>query len=210
VLTEQGKPDAQVWSELETEFNAKIARLEEEFRTIAISNEPTVVAEGEFERLQQIAAHTVSDWYGHPVPLLDEQEVRLLSIRKGTLRDAERQQIESHVLHTYNFLKQIPWTPEITGIPDIAIGHHEKLNGTGYPQKLLAADIPLQTRMMTISDIFDALAAVDRPYKNAVSTERALNILETAVDDGEIDANLFQVFVGARVFEKWHTEPFPY
>ena len=90
------------------------------------------------------------------------------------------------------------------------MGHHEKLNGRGYPHKLSAPDIPIQTRMMTISDIFDALSAADRPYKRAVPIERALHILDLAVKDGELDAELFSLFVDARIFEQWLIEPHPY
>ena len=114
------------------------------------------------------------------------------------------------MVHSYRFLSQIPWTREIRQIPAIAVGHHEKLNGTGYPHKLSAAAIPLQTRMMTISDIFDALAAVDRPYKKAVPIERALDILKDAVNDGELDGVLFDLFVEARVFDRWKIEPTAY
>src|SRR5205807_5615895 len=180
------------------------------FETILKSNEPTVLAEGNFERLLDIAAHRFQSFSGEEHPLLKEDEVRLLSIRKGSLDDAERLQIESHVVHTFNFLEQIPWTKEIRSIPAIARGHHEKLNGKGYPYKLSAVEIPVQTRMMTISDIFDALSASDRPYKKAVSLERALDILKFAVKDGEIDPVLFQLFLDAKVYERWKTEPFPY
>ena len=104
--------------------------------------------------------------------------MRLLSIPKGSLDAAERQQIESHVVHTFNFLSQIPWTKELRGVPEIARAHHEKLNGDGYPYKLRGDEIPLPTKMMTICDIFDALTASDRPYKRAVPIERALSILD--------------------------------
>jgi HD-GYP domain-containing protein (c-di-GMP phosphodiesterase class II) len=123
---------------------------------------------------------------------------------------SERRQIESHVVHTVNFLQKIPWTKEIRNIPGIARGHHETLNGTGYPYKLSAAEIPVQTRMMTISDIFDALAASDRPYKKAVSLERALDILKFSVKDGELDPVLYEMFMAAKVYELWKVEPYPY
>ena len=134
----------------------------------------------------------------------------MLSIRKGSLDDTERLQIESHVVHTFKFLQQIPWTKEIKSIPAIARGHHEKLNGLGYPFKLAAPEIPIQTRMMTISDIFDALSASDRPYKKAVSFERALEILGFAVKDGEVDPHLFELFKEGKVWERWKVEPYPY
>ena len=192
------------------EAQQHLGEMDEFFKFVLQSNEPTVLAEGSFERLLDIAARRFADFDGEEQSLLTEDEVRLLSIRKGSLDDMERRQIESHVVHTFNFLQQIPWTREIRAIPDIARGHHEKMNGLGYPYKLSAPQIPLPTRMMTISDIFDALSASDRPYKKAVSLERALDILGFAVKDGEIDPKLFQVFLDSKVFERWKIEPFPY
>jgi response regulator RpfG family c-di-GMP phosphodiesterase len=186
------------------------AQLEVDLDAIEGANHPTVVADGAFDRLPVIAALTYSDVDGSEQPLLFEEEVQLLSLRRGSLSDDERREIESHAVHTYRFLSQIPWTREIRKIPTIAVSHHEKLNGTGYPYHLCAADIPLQTRMMTISDIFDALSAVDRPYKQAVPIERALDILKDAVTDGELDPVLFSLFVEARVFDRWTVEPYPY
>ena len=197
-------------AEFEAELVDENARLARDLGAIERAMEPTVVPDGTFERLAAIAEVTFADVDGSTQPLLHDEEVRLLSLRKGSLSEDERREIESHVVHSYRFLSQIPWTREIRRIPAIAVGHHEKLNGTGYPHKLSAAAIPLQTRMMTISDIFDALAAVDRPYKKAVPIERALDILTDAVKDGEIDGVLFDLFVEARVFDRWKIEPTPY
>ena len=194
----------------ESDLQAAIARLDQQLAEIERANEPTVLPDGSFERLREIAAQTFGDIDGTARPLLREEEVRWLSLRKGSLSERERQQIEAHVVHTYRFLRQIPWTSEIRRIPAIALGHHEKLNGTGYPYKLSAPDIPVQTRMMTISDIFDALSAADRPYKKAVPVERALSILEQTVKDGELDADLFDLFLEARVYDRWLVEPHPY
>jgi HD-GYP domain-containing protein (c-di-GMP phosphodiesterase class II) len=192
------------------ELANQLTELDRFLKTVVDANEPTVMPEGSFDTLLDIAAKQYLDVDGSGRTLLNEDEVRLLSIRKGSLDDEERKQIESHVVHSYNFLQQIPWTKEIRNIPLIARGHHEKLNGKGYPYKLASKDIPVQTRMMTISDIFDALAASDRPYKKAVSLERALQILEFSVKDGELDPNLFSIFLEAKVFEKWKVEPFAY
>jgi HD-GYP domain-containing protein (c-di-GMP phosphodiesterase class II) len=126
--------------------------------------------------------------------------VRFLSIPRGSLDADERRQIESHVVHSFNFLAQIPWTPEFRAIPEIARAHHEKLNGKGYPFGLNSGQIPVQAKMMTICDIFDALSASDRPYKRAVPTDRALDILKLCVRDGEIDPELFRVFLDAQVY----------
>ncbi|HVH86218.1 MAG TPA: HD domain-containing phosphohydrolase, partial [Terriglobales bacterium] len=193
----------------DTELRERLEEVDEFFETVLKADEPSVLPEGSFERLAEIAARYYRDFDGREKPLLMSDEVRLLSIRKGSLDDNERLQIESHVVHTVNFLKQIPWTSEIRHIPEIARGHHEKLNGQGYPYKLSAPEIPVQTRMMTISDIFDALSAADRPYKHSVTLDHALDILHASVEDGELDASLFRIFLEAKVYEKWKVEPHP-
>jgi HD-GYP domain-containing protein (c-di-GMP phosphodiesterase class II) len=194
----------------EAQLAGELAVLDAHLADVQRANEPSVLPAGSFERLVEIASVTFSDVDGSLRTLLGEDEVKVLSLRKGSLSELERMEIESHVVHTYRFLSQIPWTGEIDRIPAIAVGHHEKLNGSGYPYKLAAAEIPIQTRMMTISDIFDALSASDRPYKKAVPIERALQILEAAVNDGELDRDLFALFVGARVYDRWQVEPYPY
>jgi HD-GYP domain-containing protein (c-di-GMP phosphodiesterase class II) len=188
----------------------QLREIDEYLAAIIWANEPTVLPEGNFDRLLEIARLHYEDLEGRKHPVLTPDEVRMLSIRQGSLDEEERLQIESHVLHTVSFLQQIPWTNELSNVPEIARGHHEKLNGGGYPYKLSAPEIPLQTRMMTIADIFDALAAADRPYKKAVSIERALDILDLSVKDGELDAGLFNVFLAARIFDHWKIEPRAY
>ncbi|HSP15754.1 MAG TPA: HD domain-containing phosphohydrolase [Thermoanaerobaculia bacterium] len=187
---------------LDAEMEERLARLKKDFSVIAQSNEPTVLPEGEFQYLQDLATRRFDDIEGEKRFLLEPEEVRILSIRKGNLDSGERGEIESHVTHTFNFLQKIPWTRDLISIPDIAYAHHEKLNGRGYPRKLTAADIPLQSRMMTVSDIYDALTASDRPYKRAVTTERALDILKMEVGDGLLDASLVDTFIEAKVFER--------
>jgi HD-GYP domain-containing protein (c-di-GMP phosphodiesterase class II) len=199
-------------------YDEMVERLDAERRTrrdeltcfleaIVRANEPTVLAEGSFEALQQIRDRTFVDFEGRTRPLLEEHELQYLMIRKGNLDDAERREIESHVTHTFRFLEQIPWTRELRAIPQIAYGHHEKLNGRGYPNALDGSAIPVQTRMMTIADIYDALTATDRPYKRAVPAERALEILHMEAKEGMLDAVLLDAFVQARVFEQVRTGP---
>jgi len=210
-LLEKGRDE---FLKAQPSFDGKLAdavrELDQHFQAVLEANEPTVLPAGNFEGLEKIAGVHYVDVDNASKPLITREEVHLLSIRKGSLDDSERRQIESHVLHTFNFLQQIPWTNEISQIPEIARLHHEKLNGEGYPYKLSAPEIPLQTRMMTISDIFDALAAADRPYKKAVSVERALDILGLAVKDGELDPDLVNLFKTARVYDRWKTESFAY
>jgi HD-GYP domain-containing protein (c-di-GMP phosphodiesterase class II) len=124
--------------------------------------------------------------------------VACLSVTRGTLTPTEIDQIRGHVAHTFQFLSQIPWGKQFRRVALIAGAHHERLNGTGYPNRLRAEEIPLQSKMMSISDIFDALTASDRPYKKAVPIERALDILGYEVKDGHIDADLLRVFVEAK------------
>jgi len=177
-------------------------QLARQLDAIVQANEPTILPEGSFEELKQINAITYVDFDGVERRLLDDDELQFLMIRKGNLDDAERREIESHVTHTYRFLEQIPWTRELRGIPEIAYGHHEKLNGRGYPRAVTADAIPVQTRMMTISDIFDALTATDRPYKRAVPWDRALDILKMEAKEGMLDEHLLASFITARVFDQ--------
>lgn len=186
---------------LEARLRARRVELERYRQAILRANEPTVLAEASFAELELLAGEKYSDPNGDEQPLLTERELRFLSINKGNLDDAERKEIESHVSHTYRFLQQIPWTRELRGIPAIAYGHHEKLNGRGYPRQVEAPAIPVQTRMMTIADIYDALTASDRPYKRAVSVTHALDILHAEAHEGLLDRDLLATFVGARVYE---------
>lgn len=169
--------------------------------TILRANEPTVLPEGDFSTLAAIAAASFTDRFGHRTQLLNESEAAILSIPKGSLSDIERQEIESHVIHTYHFLRQIPWTPELCAVPAIAYGHHEKLDGRGYPRGVKSEDIPVQSRIMTVADIYDALTAADRPYKKAVTVEKALDILANEAKEGMLDADLVDLFIDSRAFE---------
>jgi HD-GYP domain-containing protein (c-di-GMP phosphodiesterase class II) len=104
------------------------------------------------------------------------------------------------VTHTYKFLTKIPWTHELRRVPEIAWAHHEKLDGTGYPNGLTAEFIPVQSKMMAIADIYDALTAWDRPYKKAVPTDRALDILHEEARSGHVDGQLLDVFTTSRIY----------
>ena len=106
------------------------------------------------------------------------------------------------MIHTYEFLARIPWTREFRRIPEIARSHHEKLDGTGYPEGRQGGEIPVQSRMMTIADIYDALTAGDRPYKKAISSAEALDILDHERQAGHLDGALLDVFVEAKIYEK--------
>jgi len=192
---------AEALRDLDNEYQMRQAEIEDHLQFVLQVNEPTVLPAGNFERLLEIAKRTYGDIRGVERTYVTPEEVRFLSIPKGSLDPEERLQIESHVIHTFNFLAQIPWTKEIKAIPMIARAHHEKLDGSGYPYKLREPQIPAQTKMMTISDIFDALSASDRPYKKAVPMQKALDILAMDVKSGALDPVLFQLFVDAKIFQ---------
>jgi len=187
-------------AEFRRELETDLREIDEIFDFIVRCNEPTVLREGNFDRLGELALRQFTDVTGRRQPLLSLNEIRLLSIDRGSLDDEERRQIQSHVNYTQSFLQQIPWTKDIKNIPAIASAHHEKLDGTGYPRSLAAPEIPFQSKMMTISDIYDALSATDRPYKRAVPRERALEILHDEAKRGMIDSELLRLFREAEIF----------
>jgi HD-GYP domain-containing protein (c-di-GMP phosphodiesterase class II) len=187
---------------LSEDFDQRLKRIEQYLESIIDANEPNLLEQHQSQKLREIAQQSFIDPRGIERPYLNPGEIKLLSIPKGSLDASERLEIESHVVHTFNFLSQIPWTKELQKVPEIARAHHEKLNGTGYPYKLHGDQIPLPTKMMTICDIFDALTASDRPYKRAVPIARALSILEDCVRDGELDPDLFRVFHEEKIYER--------
>lgn len=185
---------------LDRELSAELDQLREWLDAVLTANEPSVLSEDKASMLAFLAEYMYEDIDAQRRPLLQPEEFHFLSIRKGTLDEVERLEIESHVTHSYRFLIKIPWTPTMNNVPQIAYGHHELLDGSGYPRKLQGPEIPVQARMMTIADVFDALTATDRPYKPAVPVEKALEILRREFE-GKIDMDLLDVFIAKRVFE---------
>lgn len=201
ILLKKSRKEAEArMKAVDAEASRLLAELDRYVEFVTRVNEPTILPLTEFELLTEISQKTYRDPRGAERPFITPEEVRYLSIPRGSLDPDERRQIESHVVHSFNFLAQIPWTAEYRGIPEIARAHHEKLNGQGYPNGLTATDIPVQAKMMTICDIFDALSASDRPYKRAVPTDRALDILQLCVRDEEIDSELFRLFLEAQIY----------
>jgi len=191
---------AAVLDEIDKRLAEELTQLNQWVLSITSANEPTVLPEDKASMLEFLSQQTYYDMSGKPHPMLDPQEFRFLSIRKGTLDPQERLEMESHVTHSFHFLTKIPWTPVMRGIPEIAYGHHEKLDGSGYPRRLSGDQIPVQARMMTISDIFDALTAQDRPYKRAVPVRTALDILHAEAEEGKLDKDLLEVFVAKKIY----------
>ena len=188
-------------TEIDRRLEEELAQLDKWIDSIVVANEPSVMPEDKASTIQFLAQQTYYDIAGRPHPMLEPQEFRFLSIRKGTLDPQERLEMESHVTHSFHFLTKIPWTPVMRSIPEIAYGHHEKLDGSGYPRGLAGDQIPLQARMMTISDIYDALTAQDRPYKRAVPPTTALDILHEEANQGKLDRDLLEIFIAKKIYE---------
>ena len=187
---------------MEQEYESSLEKVDNFHEAIRESNVPNVLPEASPEILNDIVATTFRSFENEQVPYITRDELHFLAIPKGSLDLDERQQIQSHVTHTYNFLMQIPWTANLAHVADIAHGHHEKLDGTGYPRGIGADDIALQTRIMTVSDIFDALTASDRPYKNALSESRALEILDLEAEAGMLDSSVVRLLISSELYRK--------
>ncbi|MFA5027601.1 MAG: HD domain-containing phosphohydrolase, partial [Candidatus Methylomirabilota bacterium] len=185
---------------LDEEMGRRLTEIDNELRFVLEANKPTVLPSGGFERILDIAAKMYEDDDGGRQPFLTEKEAENLSIAKGSLNVQERLEIESHVTHTFRFLRQIPWTKDLRRVPAIAYAHHEKLTGKGYPNSLNGEDIPFQSKMMAICDIYDALTAADRPYKRALPPEKAIEILNYEVKDGNVDRELVRIFTESQVW----------
>ena len=198
----RGQAYARQAARLDGELAAALAELDEALDVILTMNEPTVHSQDLAGQLLRITTRAWADHHGRRRTLLTPAETGVLAISRGTLTDDERREIQQHVVHTYEFLTQIPWTRELRRIPEIAGAHHEKLDGSGYPAGVRGADIPVQSRMMTIADIYDALTATDRPYKKAVGVEEALDTLRHEQRSGALDGDLLDLFIDARVFER--------
>lgn len=165
------------------------------------ANEPRIISMEIGNVLDALARMSYRDLEGER-PLLDAAELDFLRIPRGSLSGDERRKMEQHVTQSFYFLREIPWskTPW-QHVPEMAYGHHEHLDGTGYPRGLKGAQIVPQVRMLTISDVFDALTANDRPYKPAMSVDRALDILvREFADRGKVDRDLLDLFITKRVY----------
>jgi HD-GYP domain-containing protein (c-di-GMP phosphodiesterase class II) len=197
-----GRASPELLAEMDRAYEERQGEVDALMRLILQANEPSILEEESFRALMDLPNRTFSDMDGNRQPFLTVNEVAALSIRRGSLSEKERREIESHVTHTFKFLSQIPWTGEFRKVPEIAFAHHEKLDGTGYPRRLKATEIPIQSKMMTIADIYDALVAWDRPYKKSVPTQRALDILVEEAGAGKLDLELLNVFIEAKVYER--------
>ena len=202
-LLQKGRRDwATRAAALDAELAERLATLDDGLARVMLANEPTVLPRDFAEEIQRLTLPSFEDHEGRRHAVITPEEARVLAIARGSLTPEEYRQLQSHVVHTFQFLAQIPWTKEFRRIPEIARSHHEKLDGSGYPYGVRGEAIPVQSKMMTIADIYDALTAGDRPYKKAVPVETALDILLEERRAGHIDGTLLDLFIEARVYSR--------
>ncbi len=186
---------------LDANLTQAVTQLTHYWTVLLQANEPHVMAEEPLAQLQELSKITYRDIDGEIKPLITPDELEQLRVYQGNLTANERLVMESHVTHTYEFLRQIPWTRDLKNVPKIAYGHHEKLDGTGYPTGLQQEEIPIQAQMMAIADIYDALTAGDRPYKRGLPTISALKILQQEANRNKINPNILEVFEQRQVYQ---------
>jgi HD-GYP domain-containing protein (c-di-GMP phosphodiesterase class II) len=191
---------------LDQHLSEQIEKLHHYWALILKMNEPQVIAaddgeENAIHKLKQLTQQTYRDDQGQEQALLSAEELAQLLVPRGNLTQGERGIIESHVSYTYQFLKNIPWTRHLQNVPRIAYAHHEKLDGTGYPLGIKGESIPLQSQILTVADIYDALTASDRPYKYRVPLHKALDILQEEVNRGKINGELVTLFKARAVYK---------
>lgn len=189
--------------ELRTARDARLIRIDDEIAFLKQVN-----VGGEFladPKIDRIKAIATQEWdlEGEKRALLDDNEVLNLSIRRGTLNDDERKIINDHIVITIQMLEALPFPKSMKNVPEIAGGHHEKMDGTGYPRGLTRDQLSLPARMMGIADIFEALTAADRPYKKPKTLSESMQIMFFMVKDRHIDIDLFELFLRDRVYQKY-------
>ena len=140
---------------------------------------------------------------GVQTSFLSAEEMENLTIRSGTLTQAERDTINYHIVATIKMLETLPWPRHLKNVPEYAGGHHERMDGKGYPRGLTRAQMSWQARMIGVADVFEALTAADRPYKSGMKLSQALGIMERMVHNGHIDPDLFDVFVQGKVYQRY-------
>ena len=189
--------------ELDSEFKATIDKLSEEQEFIQKTNRGGEFMEEEDQK--RVADIGNYKWVsqGDTINFLDEKEVRNLQIPKGTLLPEEREIINDHIVITIDMLEKLPYPKNLKHVPEFAGGHHEKLDGTGYPKGLKDEEMSVQAKMMAIADIYEALTAADRPYKDGKKLSQAMRIMGFMKKDYEIDEELFEIFVKEGVYKKY-------
>ncbi|MEM6707232.1 MAG: HD domain-containing phosphohydrolase [Pseudomonadota bacterium] len=203
VLAHHGKANddpAKIVAQTQAQVERDLSHLDQVWDWIERANEPWIETQPELACIKELAKVPYFEADGQASLLLSPSDIDALSVRRGSLTDSERLQIQDHVVHTRDFLSMLRWPPELAQVPTIAGAHHEKLDGTGYPQGLTSEEIPLASKVMTVCDIYDALTAMDRPYKRSISDEDALAILRKEAAANLIDSDIVDIFIESRVY----------
>lgn len=192
--------DPHAQAEAEAAYRARLQQLAEDqafLRRCNIGGETMAAADQ--ANVSRIASYRWQDAQGGMQPFLSPEEEACLRIPRGTLTDAEREIINHHIVSTIHMLEALPWPKHLRHVPEYAGGHHERMDGKGYPKGLTGAQMSVQARIMAIADIFEALTASDRPYKNAKTLSESLGIMQRMAQEGHIDPDIFAVFVRENV-----------
>ena len=190
-------------AEIEAESRARVQKITEDYAFVAECNVGgEFMADEKIARLKEIAKQEI-ELDGKVQPLLSEDEVMNLSIRRGTLNDSDRKIINDHIVLTIQMLESLPFPKQLRRVPEIAGGHHEKIDGTGYPKGLNQEQMSVPARMMGIADIYEALTAADRPYKKPKTVSESIKIMSFMKKDKHIDSDLFDLFLRSGVYKKY-------
>ncbi|MBI9111038.1 HD family phosphohydrolase [Maridesulfovibrio ferrireducens] len=190
-------------SAIEMRYAVELEQLEDDRKFIASCNIPNeFMTDERIARVREIAARTYESG-GESFNWLSDDEVTNLCIRKGTLTDRERKVIESHAAITYEMLSRLPFPKRLSCVPEYAAGHHEKVDGSGYPKGLAEKELSLQSRIMAVADIFEALTAKDRPYKKPMKLSQAIKILGFMEKDRHIDSDVYKLFLDSGLYMEY-------
>lgn len=192
----EDKVDPRRLEEIRAAVDGDIETLQDDYEFLATTNTGgEFLADEKIERLQHIAERTFAPDGDGEQNFLTKDELYNLSIRKGTLTDEEREIMNNHATMSIKILNELPWPKKLRDVPPIAGAHHEKLDGTGYPLGLKGDEISLQARIMAVADVFEALSAKDRPYKDPMPLSQAIKILGFMVKDEHLDGEIVQMFI---------------
>ncbi|WP_036232199.1 GAF and HD-GYP domain-containing protein [Marinobacterium litorale] len=182
----------------------KIAELDDELEFLrSVNKGGEFITDEALARLEQLAAIEWEGVDGVQRRLIEPDELKNLSIARGTLLPEEIEIMRDHIRVTDRMLHSLIYPKNLSQVADIAVNHHEHLDGTGYPKGLKSEDLTVRARIMCIADIFEALTAPDRPYKPGMKLSQALTIIGRKVEDGHLDADLFRIFVKQRIYRQY-------
>jgi len=194
------KSDKSKIKHIDEELAKTIEFLKEELEFIKTCNGPgEFMSDDHIQRIKNIASKTYTG-NGKVYPYLTDEEVKNLCIRKGSLTEEERRIIENHAMMTLKMLNELPFPKKLKKVPEYAGGHHEKLDGSGYPIGLTEKELSLQAQIMAIADIFEALTAKDRPYKKPMKLSQAIKIMGFMKKDNHIDPDIFDLFINSKIY----------